>query len=125
MEVVKFVVDLLDGAGLFQLSVDDDVGRLAPYRRGHLTHPLHESATPRRHLVAEAARGPLELSDSAYAPGAHAAATIRALADRGLIKLRAGPNGLRRRFEITPKGRERFAEIVRRAEVREKLRRGA
>lgn len=97
------------------------------YRAGHWSPAdlLADLTPPMRAALAEAARGPLELSDSAYAPGAHAAATIRALADRGLIKLRAGPNGLRRRFEITPKGRERFAEIVRRAEVREKLRRGA
>jgi len=51
----------------------------------------------------------------------HAPATVRALAERGLLRLSAGPDGLLKRFVLTPAGMKLAEELSRRATVRAAL----
>ena len=77
-----------------------------------------------------AASGPLTLYCARYRVGRDpdrsvAPTTVRALADRALLRLSAGPEGRERRFVLTPAGHVVVAEIRQRANVRAKLQRDA
>jgi len=52
---------------------------------------------------------------------AHAPITLRSLAERGLVRLSAGPDGQRRRFALTREGQRLALELQRRADVRAAL----
>lgn len=82
--------------------------------------------TPRmRAAISDAGIGPLQLAHGAYSAAhgmaAHAPATVRGLAERGLMRLSAGPEGAKTAFRLTDAGKTCAAELQRRAGVRRRL----
>lgn len=93
-------------------------------RNGHWRRrdPLAGLTPPMRKALLDAGLGQLELAHGAYSPAegffAHAPSTVRALAERSLLRLSAGAEGTARTFKLTREGRVCLAEIERRAAAR-------
>lgn len=104
----------------------------AVYAAGHWRRrdPLEGLSEPMLRAIDAASLADLALGDGGYrfeqmAGRAIAPATVYALADRGLLRFAAGPDGDRTAFRITAKGRIVAAEILRRREARRTLSRRA
>ncbi len=74
--------------------------------------------------IAYAAQRRLELRNGRYGGEEgrwHAPQTLAALAERGLVEVRAGPLVRENAYRLTRRGREIAAEIERRRQVRERI----
>ena len=87
--------------------------------------PLADLSDAMRCALRAAAAGELVLHRGRYAqadrPGDHSPRVILALAERGHLRLHAGPAGDRRAYRLTKTGGLCAEEIRRRAEVRRTL----
>ena len=90
------------------------------WRRRDMLEGLTESMLA---AIRDAEAGPLKFFEGQYrfVLIGHAPATVRALAERGLLRFSAGPEGAERAYRLTQRGRAVALELKRRAAVRAKL----
>lgn len=99
----------------------------AIFAHGHWRRrdPLEGLTENMRAALADAELGRLELAFGMYShPDGRCAfhpATVRGLADRGLLRVNAGAQGRDPAFRLTARGKEAVAELHRRTENRLKL----